>query len=160
VSAGVPETGCLAYARCRFETRLPLGRRYSRGHQWLLETEAGRWRIGLTAYALRLLGEIVECRFEVPSGSVLAPGTRLGWIEGFKTVSDLEAAAWGEVEACNEALSADITLLESDPYGAGWLYSVRGRPEPNTLSAAEYAALLDGLIDEQLARQEGDDTCR
>ena len=141
----------LAYRRARFGTRLPTGCLYTRSHYWLLEAEPGLWRVGFTKFATRMLGDLVEFQFEPEVGSRIEYGQKIGWIEGFKAVSDLYAVAEGEFAGVNVELGEDITLLESDPYRRGWLYAVNGQPEPETLDVNGYVAVLDVTIDRMLA---------
>ncbi len=147
----------LSYNRCRFATRLPTDRIYTRSHYWLREVEPGLWRVGLTAYGTRLLGEIVEYEFKVRTGTVVDAGQTIGWVEGFKTLSDLCSVATGEFVAENATLRGDITLLDSDPYEQGWLYQVKGQPEPSAVDARAYAAVLNAAIDAMLEGRASDD---
>lgn len=149
----------LIYKRSRFGTRLPLNRVYAPSHYWLREMGAGLWRVGFTKFATRMLGDVVEYQFDVGVGAAIRVGQKIGWIEGFKAISDIYGVADGEFAALNSALSGDITLIESDPYERGWLYEVRGTPEPGALDAAQYAAVLDATIDKMLAgrHEEGED---
>lgn len=146
------------YKRSRFATRLPTGRRYTRSHYWLDRDDAGRWRIGLTTFATRMLGDLVECTFAAGPGESVALGQRIGAIEGFKAVSDVYAVASGRFVGANEALDADITLAETAPYGDGWLYAVDGQADPDSLDVDEYVHVLDATVDRMLAsRREGDE---
>jgi len=148
----------IRYKRSRFSTRLPAGRLYTRSHYWLRRDGEHTWKIGLTKFATRMLGDLVEYEFSVPAGDALEVGQPIGWIEGFKAVSDLYAVAAGRFTGPNEALSRDITLLESDPYGEGWLYAVDGEPEPESAGVQEYITILDATIDRMLAsrREQGE----
>ena len=154
---GKPQS--LAYRRARFGTRLPADRLYTRSHYWLLEAEPGLWRVGLTMFATRMLGEMVEYQFDLRSGDPIALGQKIGWIEGFKAVSDVYSVAEGAFAGPNEALNENILLLESDPYERGWLYAVTGRPEPDGVDVNGYVAILDATIDKMLAarHEEGDE---
>lgn len=147
----------ISYNRCRFATRLPTDRIYTPSHYWLREIEPGLWRVGLTAYGTRLLGEIVEYEFTVRPGTAVDVGQTIGWVEGFKTLSDLCSVAAGEFLEANATLRGDITLLDSDPYEHGWLYQVRGQPEPSAVDARAYAAVLNQAIDAMLEGRELDD---
>lgn len=152
----------LYYRRARFTTRLPVDRRYSASHFWLLEIEPGRWRIGVTKFATRILGDLVELDFAVAVDDPVELGQSIGSIEGFKAVSDLYSVASGAFAGSNAALDDDPTLLDSDPYDRGWLYEVRGAPDPQSMTAAQYTALLDANIDrmlEQAHSDEGNGTC-
>jgi glycine cleavage system H protein len=149
----------LFYHRCRFETRLPTDRLYTASHNWLREVEPGVWQIGLTAYGTRLLGEIVEFDFTVKPGAAIEADQPIGWVEGFKTLSDLISAASGEFVGENAALRGDITLLDRDPYGQGWLYQVRGTRDATAsgVDAREYVLLLNAAIDVILGADADDD---
>jgi glycine cleavage system H protein len=135
------------YKRSRFQTRLPKGQLYTQSHFWLAEMEAGLWRIGLTRFATRMLGEVVEHGFEVKPGDVVKVGQTIGWVEGFKALTDVYCVANGTFVGGNPDLDADTTLLDKDPYHRGWLYQVRGTPEPNALPVEGYIQLLDATID-------------
>ena len=154
-----PKEEIVRYKRSRFSTRLPVERLYTRSHYWLrrdAEVE-GRWLIGLTKFATRMLGDLVELELSAAPGAAVEIGDEIGWIEGFKAVSGLYAVAGGTFVDGNKALAADITLLESDPYGAGWLYAVDGEPEPRAIGVHEYVEALDATIERMLAsRREGD----
>ena len=141
----------LAYKRARFATRLPRDRFYTRSHYWLREVEPTVWRVGFTKFATRMLGDMVEYQFEVEAGSRVELGQKLGWVEGFKAVSDVYSVAEGDFGGGNAELGRDITLIESDPYERGWLYQVSGRPEPDGVDATGYATILDATIDKMLA---------
>jgi glycine cleavage system H protein len=138
------------YRRSRFSTRLPVDRRYTAAHYWLLEEEPGVWRIGFTAFATRMLGDLVEIDFSPSTGGFVSVGQEIGGVEGFKAVTVVYSVAEGEFLGPNEELAADITAMESSPYGRGWLYRVRGRPDPESVDVAGYIALLDGTIDRML----------
>jgi glycine cleavage system H protein len=143
-----PET--VAYKRSRFSTRLPVGCRFTPSHYWLLEMEPGVWRVGFTKFATRMLGDIIEFDFKVQDGAPIEAGQVLGWTEGFKAMSDIHSAASGEFLGANPALAGSITLIDHDPYGEGWLYLVRGAPDPGSTDVDGYIAVLDATIDTML----------
>lgn len=145
------ESATLAYRRARFGTRLPTDRVYTRSHYWLLQAEPGVWRVGFTKFATRMLGDLVEYQFDPEVENRVECGQKIGWIEGFKAVSDIFAVAEGSFAGVNVELREDITLLESDPYGRGWLYAVNGQPEAETLDVNGYVTVLDATIDRMLA---------
>lgn len=144
-----------SYRRSRFSTRLPHGRLYTAAHFWLLAEADQRWLVGFTKFATRMLGDLVEHRFEIEPGAALRFGQRIGWVEGFKAVSELYAVVEGEFSRSNPELERDATLVDTDPYGAGWLYEARGRAEPLAVDAQGYAAILDATIDKMLEKQGG-----
>lgn len=143
----------LEYKRARFATQLPLDYLYSPEHCWIVRQEDGLWRSGLTRFGTRLIGETVDHGFLVEPGETVVPGQIVGWVEGFKAVSDLLCIASGKFAGGNPALEADITLINRDPYGAGWLWAVKGQPEAKCLDAQAYAKHLDQVIDRMLERQ-------
>jgi glycine cleavage system H protein len=137
----------VAYKRSRFSTRLPTDRLYAPSHFWMAESEPGHWRVGFTKFATRMLGDFVETGFSTKPGDAVEVGQTIGWVEGFKAITDLYCVISGEFVGPNPALSEDITLADNDPYGKGWLYSVRGKPEPNSLDVQGYTEMLDLTID-------------
>ena len=147
------------YKRSRFSSRLPSQYRYTPSHYWLRESEPGVWQVGFTRFATRMLGDIVEFEFKVKPAASIEPGQVIGWTEGFKALSDVYSAASGEFLEVNSALNAAITLIDQDPYGAGWLYSVRGEPDPRSTDVNGYIAVLDATIDTMLrSRHEAGET--
>jgi glycine cleavage system H protein len=145
----------LYYRRSRFTTHLPRGRRYSPAHYWLLEESPGIWRIGLTKFATRMLGDIVEFDFSVRPGANVQVWDEIGSVEGLKALTVVFAVGAGEFLGEGGPLRKDVTLVESDPYGEGWLYRLRGEPAPDTVDVERYAALLDATIDRMLAGRHG-----
>jgi glycine cleavage system H protein len=142
-----PNACNISYKRSRFSTRLPLDRRFTPSHFWLLQQGPGLWRVGLTKFATRMLGDLVEYGFEVKPGSAVSLGETIGWVEGFKATTDLFCVASGSFGQTNAQLEADATLLDSDPYGKGWLYTIEGEADPSAVDAQGYVALLDLAID-------------
>jgi len=136
----------LRYKRSRFSTRLHTERLYTAAHQWLWVRE-DLVRVGFTKFALRMLGDPVEFEFELAPAAPVQRGPVVGWIEGFKAVTDVFCPLDGAFAGTNPALDEDITLLASKGYEQGWLFAVRGRPDPSTLDAGGYSALLDETID-------------
>jgi len=122
---------------------------YTAEHEWLRRSpgDGTRVRIGITAYAQESLGDIVFVTLPAV-GTALEPGQALGEVESTKSVSDVYAPLAGTVTATNEALDAHPELVNSDPYGEGWLLemSVDGGEEAlsgdTLLDAAAYQALL------------------
>jgi len=119
--------------------------RYTLDHEWL-RRESDDAVVGITAYAADELGDIVFV--ELPEvGRRLAAAEAFGVIESVKTASDLYAPAAGEVVAVNESLGASPELVNSDPYGDGWMVRLRlddGAAGDALLDAAAYRATLEG----------------
>lgn len=148
------------YKRSRFVTHLPTDRLYTSAHYWLLRDTNGIWTVGLTRFATRMLGDIVEVGFHVTPADPIAVGQGIGFMEGFKAVSDIYSVVDGAFAGANADLERDITQLEHDPYGAGWLFRATGIPDPQHCDAEGYAAILDTTIDAMLASRHdlaGDD---
>jgi glycine cleavage system H protein len=122
--------------------------KYTSEHEWVREPgeHAGSVRIGITEYAQDALGDIVYV--SLPDvGDTVEGGTTCGELESTKSVSDVYAPISGEVVARNDALDATPELVNTDPYGAGWLFEVvpSGGTEPEGLmDATTYQASLDG----------------
>lgn len=116
---------------------VPEDLRYTPDHEWV-RREGEEGVVGITAYAADELGDIVFV--ELPTaGTRLSAGASFGAIESVKTASDLYAPLAGEVLAVNDALSAQPELINSDPYGAGWMIRVRIE-EPGSIDRLEDAA--------------------
>lgn len=136
------------FQRHRFLARFPKDYLYSPAHFWLAESEPGVWRVGLTHFATRMLGEIVEFDFEVALGGDVAVGQVVGWMEGFKATADLFCVAQGRFAGGNPQALDDTELVCSDAYGDGWLYRVEGQPDPQAVRIDEYLKLLGETIDQ------------
>jgi glycine cleavage system H protein len=143
----IDEGEIIRYRRARFTTRLPVDRSYTRSHYWLQEVEPGVWRVGLTGFATRMLGDFVELGWEKEPGAAIAVGEHIGWMEGFKAISEIYAAAAGEFLGGNPALDERVELVDSKPYGEGWLYRLHCEGEPERLDVLGYIAFLDETID-------------
>lgn len=101
----------------------PSDLRYTRDHEWV-RVDGDEATVGITQYAADQLGDIVFV--ELPStGRALEEATPFGVVESVKAVSDLFAPVSGEVTAVNDALTGDPELVNSDPYGEGWMLKVR-----------------------------------
>jgi glycine cleavage system H protein len=112
----------------------PDDRRYSKEHEWL-KIDGDTATVGITDYAQKELGDIVYVDLPEP-GVTLSQFAKMGEIESVKVVSELFSPASGEVVEVNEALVEKPELVNSEPYGAGWLLRLR------LSSPGEYEALL------------------
>jgi len=156
------------FRHAHFSARFPVDCLYTPSHFWLRPADGSDgqaasgdaaprlWHVGFTKFATRMLGELVEMVLEVQPGQTIAGGDRLGTVEGFKAVSDLFCVVDGTLAAANPALTAEACLTHSDPYGAGWLYSVQGTPAPGHLDVHGYIALLTATIDQLQASRYSD----
>jgi glycine cleavage system H protein len=118
---------------------------YSAEHEWIARDGAGPSTIGVSAVATDALGDIVYV--DLPeAGSTVTAGEPCGEIESTKSVSDLFSPVTGEVTEVNTAVVDDPSLVNADPYGAGWLFKVAVDSEGPLLSAEEYAAANGGEL--------------
>jgi glycine cleavage system H protein len=143
----------LFYKRSHFVTHLPVNHLYTRSHFWLAQMAEGEWRIGLTKFATRMLGDMVDHGFEAEAGAPVEVGQIVGWVEGFKAISDVYCVATGTFVGSNGALSRKISLIDKQPYADGWLYAVRGTPDSKCLDVHGYREHLDRAIDLILSKQ-------
>lgn len=115
---------------------IPNTLRYTADHEWVAVTGSGVLRVGITDYAQNSLGDIVFVQMPEPGTEVSAEDA-VGEVESTKSVSDVLAPVDGTVIGRNEQLDDSPELVNTDPYGDGWLYELR----PADADAA--AALLD-----------------
>ena len=101
----------------------PAGLRYTAEHEWV-RTDGDTVRVGITSFAQEALGDVVYVSLPTVGEAVVA-GDTCGEVESTKSVSDLYAPVSGEVTAVNGALDATPELVNSDPYGEGWMYELR-----------------------------------
>lgn len=116
---------------------------YSKDHEWV-RVVGSVARIGITDFAQDALGDVVFV--QAPDvGSQVSVGDSFSEVESTKSVSDIYAPVTGTVTAVNSDLANDPSLLNSDPYGAGWIceITIAGAVDSsNLLSADEYSALI------------------
>jgi glycine cleavage system H protein len=122
---------------------VPNDLKYTKTHEWI-RIEGDTATVGITEYAQSELGDIVYVDLPEPGRAVQA-GQTFGSIESVKTVSDLYAPADGEIVEVNEALQGQPELVNTDPYGQGWLVKISLSTEPDDLlDAAAYEAQIAG----------------
>ena len=119
--------------------------RYSSDHEWV-SRDGDVVRIGITDYAQDALGDVVFV--QVPEvGATVATGDSFGEVESTKSVSDVYAPVSGTVVAVNEALAEGPQVLNEDPYGDGWICTIRMSDPAQydaLLDASAYGALIEG----------------
>ncbi|HUX92356.1 MAG TPA: glycine cleavage system protein GcvH [Ignavibacteriaceae bacterium] len=121
----------------------PENLKYTKEHEWLL-VEGNSGKIGITEYAQGELGDVVFVDID-PNTSAIQSGEAFGTIEAVKTVSDIYAPVNGKVIEINKALSDSPELINSDPYGAGWMVKIEiSNPAEvsNLLDSNAYKALI------------------
>ena len=114
---------------------IPAELRYSSDHEWV-KVDGDTVTIGITEYAQDALGDVVFV--EMPEqGRAVNAGDSFSEVESTKSVSDIYAPVSGSISAINDALEAQPELLNSDPYGAGWICRI------TLADAAELDSLMD-----------------
>ncbi|MET8837117.1 glycine cleavage system protein GcvH [Micromonospora sp. NPDC004540] len=102
---------------------IPEDLRYTAEHEWVAGGDGAAVRVGITHFAQDALGDIVFVQLP-DEGAVVAAGESLGEIESTKSVSEIYAPLSGTVAARNEALADTPEVINTDPYGAGWLVEI------------------------------------
>ena len=126
-------------------TTVPEELQYTAEHEWTA-IEGSTATVGITDHAQNALGDVVYVSIPGPGTKVTA-GEPCGEVESTKSVSDLYSPVDGEVTEVNPEIEENPGLINSDPYGAGWLFKVAlpasdGELPPGLLSAAEYEDLI------------------
>jgi glycine cleavage system H protein len=125
------------------ELEYPEDLRYTPEHEWVRVGDGGVVRVGITSFAQDALGDVVYVSLPTV-GDTLAAGDACGEVESTKSVSDLYAPLSGEVTGVNEALDSSPELVNSDPYGEGWMYELR----------LDDTSQVDGLLDQAAYREQ------
>jgi len=122
--------------------QIPQELRYSNDHEWAKVNDS-TVRVGITDYAQDALGDVVFV--DLPKvGTDVSVGGVVGEVESTKSVSEIYAPVGGTIAAVNESLKTSPELVNSDPYGEGWIYEI------TTTSQGDYDALLDAAAYEAL----------
>ena len=123
---------------------IPSDLKYTKEHEWI-RIEGETATIGITDFAQGELGDVVFV--ELPAlGAAVTYGDAFGTIEAVKAVSELYSPLTGKIAAANDDLEADSSVINSDPYGAGWMIQISNFPAAeveNLLDAASYRKLLE-----------------
>lgn len=114
---------------------------YTKDHEWVKENSDGTIRMGITDYAQSALGDIVY--IQLPKvGATINANSVCGEVESTKSVSEIFAPVSGKVLRVNEKLEANPELINSDPYGEGWIAELGEVSRPQALlSAQDYSHL-------------------
>jgi glycine cleavage system H protein len=126
-------------------TEVPADLKYTKSHEWVRTLADGTLEIGITDHAQHALGDLVFV--EVPeAGRALQPGEACAVVESVKAASDVYAPLAGEVLAGNAQLAAQPDLVNTQPYGGGWLWRLKpaagAAAAAGLLSAADYQQVL------------------
>lgn len=124
-------------------SKIPNELRYTKEHEWVAEISATKFRIGITDFAQAALGDIVYIQLPKIGADVAANGV-CGEVESTKSVSEIYVPISGKISLVNDKLEANPEIINSDPYGAGWIaeidISTASLQEP-LLSAQDYQNL-------------------
>ncbi|MBW3594627.1 MAG: glycine cleavage system protein GcvH [Actinobacteria bacterium] len=123
-------------------TNVPDDRRYTKEHEWA-KADSGRIVVGITDFAQDQLGDVVFVGLPEPGAAVEA-GKPLGEVESTKSVSDVYSPISGKVLEKNAEVESTPELINSDPYGQGWLVAIEGASDvlDGLMTAADYQALI------------------
>lgn len=125
-------------------SQIPDDLHYTEDHEYLRKNDDGTYSVGITDYAQGELGDIVFV--ELPSaGDTFAEKDSFGTIEAVKAVSDLYAPLGGEVVEVNGALEDDPGVVNTDPYGDGWMIRIRPADEADVSGLLDAAAYADHI---------------
>lgn len=120
-------------------SEIPSELHYTEEHEWVLRSGDDTLRVGVTDFAQSSLGDVVFV--QLPDvGQDVAAGDSFGEVESTKSVSDLYAPVSAKVVAVNDDLEANPQLVNSDPYGAGWLVDLQ-------VGAGSLDEMIAGLLD-------------
>jgi len=128
-------------------SNVPAELKYTKEHEWLREESEGVYIVGITEHAQELLGDMVFV--DLPQvGNVVTQGADCAVAESVKAASDIYAPISGEIVEVNSALEDSPELVNSEPYGGGWIFKIKAS------AAAELSALLDAAAYEALLEDE------
>lgn len=139
-SAGDGRGEDLVFMMGKYAARFPVDRKYVASHLWLVPHGEG-YRVGLTAYAVRLLQDVYFLDWTIDPETSVRQKQEIGQIESSKAVSSLYAPLDGVITNLNSALMDDPSLINTDNYGAGWLYEFI--TQSAVLTPQEYLAHLE-----------------
>lgn len=126
-------------------SNVPTELRYAASHEWIRDEGDGIYTVGITEHAQELLGDMVFV--DLPEvGDNVSAGDDVAVAESVKAASDIYAPIAGEIMAVNEELEDSPELVNSDPYGDGWLFKIKADDETEVeglLDAEGYAASIE-----------------
>lgn len=112
----------LVFMMGEHEARFPTDRFYGKNHMWAQPIAEGRWRFGLSAYAVRLLQDVYFLDLTIEPDMPVRERQEIGSIESKKAESSLYTPEAGMIRALNESIVEDPTAINLDKYGGGWLF--------------------------------------
>lgn len=131
----------LIFMMGNYEARLPCDRDYVESHLWL-QRRGEVFRVGFTAYSVRLLQDVYFLDWTIDPDTLVAKKQEIGEVESSKALSTLYAPEAGRILTFNDRVLDDPSVINTDNYGAGWLFEFE--TDAKTLSPEEYVAVLEG----------------
>jgi len=125
----------------QYQASIPSDRSYSPRHMWLRPTVDNVLRVGLTAYAVRLLQDVYFLEWTIDAGMQVEDRHEIGEIESSKAVSSLFTPFAGRIINFNETVLNDPSAINTDNYEAGWLFDME--TDSSLLTPQQYVDLLD-----------------
>ena len=122
-------------------SNIPTDLKYTKEHEWIRESSASRYQIGITDFAQGALGDIVY--IQLPKiGQSVTTGEVCGEVESTKSVSEIYSPLTGKVISVNLSLDANPELINQDPYNLGWIAEIEiTAPTTDLLDSTEYETL-------------------
>ncbi|MCG2590079.1 glycine cleavage system protein GcvH [Rhodohalobacter sulfatireducens] len=125
--------------------KFPEDLKYTKEHEWVRDNGDGTATVGITDFAQGELGDIVFVELE-PEGSEFDQDEVFGTVEAVKTVSELFCPIAGEITEINEVLEDEPELVNTDPYGKGWMVKIKmgdGSDLDSLLSVEDYKEIVE-----------------
>jgi len=130
----------LIFMMGNYEAKFPTDREYVENHLWFQKT-GDLYRVGFTAYSVRLLQDVYFLDWSVDPETVVRQKQEIGEVESSKALSTLYAPAEGKIVQFNDAVLDDPAVINTDNYGQGWLFEFA--TEADTLTPEQYLNLLE-----------------
>ena len=130
----------------QYKAPIPADRWYSPRHLWLMESGPGRYRVGFTAYSVRLLQDVYFLEWSIDPGTLVRDKQEIGEVESAKAISSMFPPCAGKVLEFNPLLLNDPSGINADNYGTGWLYEFE--TSATLLSATGYVEFLNSAWDD------------
>lgn len=134
----------LLFMMGKYEARIPSDRLYSKNHLWL-KPDGQFYQVGFTAYSVRLLKDVYFLGWSIDPNTMVRHQQEIGEVESSKAISSLYAPFEGQVIDFNPRVLDDPSVINTDGYGQGWLYTFESAEQP--LTPADYLKLLEGTWD-------------
>ena len=137
-------------------SEIPEDLKYTDSHEWVRDDGDGVVTIGITDHAQSLLGDLVFV--ELPESSIeIGAGEEAGVVESVKAASDIYSPVTGKIIEINRALEGSPDLINTDPYGDGWLYRIKLEDEDELETLMDADAYAECIEDEEEENENEED---